>query len=172
MRKLVVAALLVTMTVAGCGDDDGTTDATNATDTTAADAATGDAPVSLSGKVNDEGTKDASGASTLEVEADDFYFKPTFIKTTAGQKLTIALKNEGQAAHTFTSTELDVDEEVAPGGTASIEVTVPSAEAVAFFCRFHQGGGMQGAFFTKEGATAGGGGGATDTTVVPAGNGY
>ena len=159
MRKLVVAALLVTLSLAACGDDDSTTEATDTTtgDTTAA----AQAPVTLSGKVNNEGTKDATGAGELEVEADDFYFKPTFIKATAGQKLTLELKNEGSAAHTFTSTDLGVDKELKPGDTATVEITVPSADASAFFCRFHQGGGMQGAMFTKEGSAPASGSTAT-----------
>jgi plastocyanin len=167
MRKLVVAALMVMLSLAACGSDDNTTDATDTTDTTAGNTAASDAPVTLSGKVNDEGTKDATGAADLEVEADDFYFKPTFVKATAGQKLTVSLKNEGASTHTFTSTALGVDKELKPGETATVEITVPTADATAFFCRFHQGGGMQGAVFTKEGATAGASSAAT--TSAPSG---
>jgi plastocyanin len=169
MRKLVVAALLMTLSLAACGSDDKTTDAT---DTTVGDTATtaAGAPVTLSGKVTDKGTTDASGKDELEVEADDFYFKPTFIKVTAGQKLTLELKNEGATAHTFTSPELGVDKELKPDESATVEITMPSADAVAFYCRFHQGGGMQGAVFTKEGATAGQSG-STATTAAPS-NGY
>ncbi|MEY2479048.1 MAG: hypothetical protein QOG87_4363 [Actinomycetota bacterium] len=167
MRKLLVAALLVMLGLVACGSDDNTTEATNTTAADTADTAASEAPVTLSGKVNDEGTKDATGAADLEVEADDFYFKPTFVKTTAGQKLTVLLKNEGAASHTFTSTALGVDKELKPGETATVEITVPTADATAFFCRFHQGGGMQGAVFTKEGATAGASSAAT--TSAPSG---
>ena len=167
MRKLVIAAVMVTLSLAACGDDDSTTDAT---DTTAADTAAGEAPVALSGKVNDEGTEDASGAPSLDVTVADFSFGPTFIKVTAGQKLTLELKNEGQAPHTFTSTEFGIDQELKAGDTATVEITVPSADATAFFCRFHQGGGMQGAVFTKEGASAGAG--STETTTAPSSVGY
>jgi plastocyanin len=163
MRKLVVAAMLVVLGLAGCGDDESTTDTTA---TTAGDTAASEAPVALSGKVNNEGTADATGTDELEVEADDFYFKPTFVKVTAGQKLTVKLKNEGAAAHTFTSAELGVDQELQAGDTATVEITVPSADSVTFFCRFHQGGGMQGAVFTKESAAPASGG--TQTTTAPA----
>ena len=166
MRKLVVVALLVTVSLAACGDDDSTTEAT---DTTTGGTAASEAPVTLSGKVNDEGTKDAVGTDELEVEADDFYFKPTFVKVTAGQKLTLALKNEGSAAHTFTSTELGVDKELPPGASETIEITVPSADAVAFFCKFHQASGMQGALFTKEGSAPGG---ASTATTAASSSGY
>jgi plastocyanin len=172
MRKLVIAALLLTVSLAACGSDDKPKVATGTTGGDSAQTTAAAAPVSLSGKVTDKGTKDATSASELELEADNFYFNPTFIKVKAGQKLTLQLKNEGSAPHTFTSTELGVDKELKPGDTATIDITVPSADAVAFFCRFHQGGGMQGALFTKEGATAGGGSsGSTATTVAPS-NGY
>lgn len=158
MRKLVVVALLVTLSLAACGDDDSTTEAT---DTTTGDAAATEAPVTLSGKVNDEGTEDATGASSLDVAVADFSFAPTFVKVAAGQKLTIALKNEGKAPHTFTSTELGVDKELQPGASDAVEITVPSADAVTFFCKFHQGGGMQGALFTEKGSSPSGGSTAT-----------
>lgn len=153
MRRLTIVVLVLAVVTAACGSDDG--DEAGSAGTTAATTATGGAPVELSGKVNDEGTEDATGASSVEMEADDFSFKPTFIKVTAGQTLTIELKNEGEANHTFTSAALDIDHEVGPGRTASVEVTLPAAEAVLFVCRFHQGGGMQGAFYTREGATVG-----------------
>ena len=112
-------------------------------------------PVALNGKVNTKGTKDLSGKSTasFELEADDYYFSPTFVKVQPGEKLTITFKNEGDSPHTFTSTALGVDKQLSAGKSAKITVTVPSTgEAFQFHCDFHQSMGMQGAFFTKAGA--------------------
>lgn len=109
------------------------------------------APVSLPGTVSNHGTKDVSAGGTtvtLTIEADDFYFNPTFVKAAAGQKISVQLKNEGKASHTFTSPTLGVDKELAPDEKATVEVTMPASGNAAFFCRFHQGSGMQGAFFT------------------------
>jgi plastocyanin len=114
-------------------------------------------PVKIDGKVNVKGTKDISAKSTakIEIEADDFYFGPTFVKVAPGEKVTVELKNEGSAAHTFTSDSLSVDQQVAPGKSKTFTVTVPSSgTAFAFHCDFHQSMGMQGAFFTKTGGTA------------------
>ena len=183
MRKLVVAAMVLTLGLAACGSDDSNSSTTTAKADT--ENSTAAAPVQLPGKVTDKGTKDATGKSKLEVEADDFYFEPTFIKATPGQKLTLEIKNEGQASHTFTSTELGVDKELKPDETATLDITVPTADAVLFFCRFHQSSGMQGAVFTKEGASvsdagsssgsggaggsgSGGSGGSTATTAKTA----
>jgi plastocyanin len=172
MRKLVIAALLLTVSLAACGNDDSPNVGTGTTAGDSAETTAAGAPVTLSGQVTDKGTKDATSGDELELELDNFYFSPTFIKVTAGQKLTLKLKNEGSAPHTFTSTELSVDKELKPDETATVEITVPSADAVAFFCRFHQGGGMQGALFTKEGASAGGGSSGTTATTAAPSNGY
>jgi plastocyanin len=112
-------------------------------------------PVTLNGKVNAKGTKDLSGKSsaTLTLEADDFYFSPTFVKVKPGEKVTITFKNEGSVPHTFTSTALSMDQQLSPGKSAKFTLTVPSTgDAFQFHCDFHERMGMQGAFYAKAGA--------------------
>src|SRR6478672_2426324 len=114
-------------------------------------------PVKIDGKVNVKGTKDISSkkSASIELEADDYYFNPTFVKVQPGEKVRITFKNEGSAAHTFTSDGLSIDQEVAAGKSVKFTLTVPSdGTAFAFHCDFHQSMGMQGAFFTKAGGTA------------------
>jgi plastocyanin len=114
-------------------------------------------PVNVDGKVNVKGTKDISSksAATIDMEADDYYFEPTFVKVKPGEKVTIELENEGNASHTFTSDSLNIDQQVAPDKKAKFTLTVPSdGTAFEFHCSFHQDMGMQGAFFTKKGGTA------------------
>jgi plastocyanin len=114
------------------------------------------APVQLSGTVNNHGLKDLSGSGaspSLELEQDNFYFNPTFIKATPGAKVKLEVKNEGTVQHTFTITSLGVDQVVDPGKTQDVEITLPSSGATNFFCRFHVGQGMQGAFYFKDGDT-------------------
>jgi plastocyanin len=115
------------------------------------------APVKLGQKVTIKGTKDVSSKSsaTLEVELDDKYFNPTFIKAKAGEKITFELKNKGSLEHTFTSDGLSVDKTLSPGKSTKLTVTVPSSGAVfQFHCQFHQNVGMIGAVYTKAGASA------------------
>ena len=56
------------------------------------------APVKLGQKVTIKGTKDVSSKSsaTLEVELDDKYFNPTFIKAKAGEKITFEAEERRQ----------------------------------------------------------------------------
>lgn len=117
-------------------------------------------PVALSGTVNDHGTRDVG--TNAEMVLDDSFFAPTYAKARPGTSVMLRLKNEGDIVHTFTVTELGVDETVQPGATKETSVTLPSSGAVRFFCRFHEGQGMQGAFFFVHGdRVAPGSGGGT-----------
>lgn len=134
---------MVALLGAACGSgNDGNTSTPAADDQT---------PVSLPGKVNAHGTEDlssAGGSTDVEIEMDDFYFAPTFVKAAPGQVVKVTLKNEGEVNHTFTSAAAGVDEEVAPGTEKTVTVTVPASGNVEWRCRFHGDDGMQGAFFT------------------------
>jgi plastocyanin len=82
---------------------------------------------------------------------DDFYFGPTFVQGRPGSTVTVALENEGTAPHTFTIDAVHVDVEVQPDSKGTATVTLPASGALAFYCRFHRGQGMQGAFFGTAG---------------------
>ncbi len=115
------------------------------------------APVKLGQKVNVKGTKDVSSKSTakLDMELDDKYFAPTFIKAKAGEKITLEMENEGNLPHTFTSDGLAVDQQVDPGKSAKLTFTVPSdGQVFQFHCTFHETAGMVGGVYTKAGASA------------------
>ena len=87
----------------------------------------------------------SKSSAKLAVELDDFYFAPTFIKAKAGEKITLELENEGNVPHTFTSDELGVDEQVDPGKSAKLTITVPSDGAVfQFHCQLPRGPGHAG----------------------------
>ena len=129
MRRRSGFALLVILVLvaASCGGDEGGT-------------------ITLGGETaNDHGTEDVSAESCIEFELDDFYFSPTVLQGEPGQTLALEAFNEGEAAHTFTSEELGVDEQLDPEGEASIEITFPESGQIVFICRFHEGQGMRGA---------------------------
>jgi plastocyanin len=136
MRKILILLGAVAVFLTGCGDD-----------------SSSGTPVTLTGNTTNKGTKDLSG-SEIEIEADDFYFSPTFIKGgTPGATVTVKLKNDGKNPHTFTSTALGVDEQVNVGESKDVTITLPQSGATEFHCRFHQSNGMQGSFFFKDGDT-------------------
>jgi plastocyanin len=142
MRKLIVLLTSALVLIGGFGVTAAAAKATN--------------PVNI-GSVNAKGTKNLSKSSSakLELEQDDFYFNPTFIKVKPGEKVTITVKNEGKTSHTFTSSKLKVDKTLSPDTSTKVTVTIPSrGTAFQFHCTFHQSMGMKGAFFTKKGAKA------------------
>jgi len=149
MRKIIILLGALAVFAVGCGDSGGS-------------SAT---PVKLSGSTTNKGTKDLSGDST-EVEMDDFYFNPTFIKGgTPGSSVKLELKNDGKQAHTFTSAALGVDQTVAAGQSMEVTITLPQSGATEFHCRFHQqSNGMQGALFFKDGDAVSGAGAANSTS--------
>ena len=131
MRRLLVLGVAAALLLGACGGDDSSSSTPK-----------------VSGKVTDKGTQTVSGSS-LKLEADDFYFKPTFVDAKPGTKLSVEIENEGQNEHTFTIDSANVDQEIAPGKSATVQVTVPSSGDLNFYCRFHRGIGMQGAIVAK-----------------------
>ena len=65
-------------------------------------------PVQLQGKVNNKGEKTVKKGK-ISIEADDYYFKPTFDKAKPGSTVAVSLKNEGKTQHTFTIPSLGID---------------------------------------------------------------
>jgi plastocyanin len=129
-------------------------------------------PVTLEGKVANKGEKSVKSGK-ISIEADDFYFKPTFPKAKLGSKVSARLKNEGKTQHTFTIPSLGIDTVLDEGKSATVQLTLPTDGALAFYCRFHGappsgGQGMQGAFFSKKGEALSTGGGAASATATSA----
>jgi plastocyanin len=158
MYGAVAALLLAGGALTACGDDDDTT-----TSSGSAAGSTGAAPVSLPGSVEDHGSGSVESSGDLDLELDDTYFAPTFVDAPAGSTVKVTLENEGKLAHTFTIDGTDVDEQVAAGEEKTVEVTLPATGSLRFYCRFHVGSGMQGAFVVSGDAA-----GATPTTAKPA----
>jgi plastocyanin len=161
MRRIVVLIALTAVVVAGCGSDKKTTAGAGSSSSSSSGSGPGSgAPVSLPGSTNADGGQGDATSGSIEVELEDFYINPTFIKASPGAKVKLSLKNTGGSPHTFTSTALGVDETLQPGASKDVDVTMPASGATEFHCRFHQSGGMQGAFFFKAGDALAGGSGA------------
>ena len=154
MRYSIVSfACVVALT--GCGGDDTTSPSGSGPASSTSSSAPAGPPVALEGKVNDHGTGDVT-SGTLAVELDDSYFAPTYIKGTPGANITLDLTNEGALPHTFTVDSPKVDVTVPAGGTGKAAFKLPASGALAFYCKFHQQGGMQGAIFFNVGDTVAG----------------
>jgi plastocyanin len=137
LRRLpiLVAAVFLLVGAAACGGSGDNDESEEGTTTTIGGV-----------QAESHGTKDVSGETgKVEVEMYDNFFEPTILEGKPGQKVTIELKNEGKAAHTFTVSEQSIDQEVEPADEAEVDITFPESGELTFVCRFHQSSGMVGA---------------------------
>ncbi len=108
-----------------------------------------------------------SGSNSVNVTMTDFKFDPATVNVTAGQKVTVNLKNNGSVAHTWTvmktpitgsytdanaSDVLFSSDQVQPGSTKTVTFTAPStAGDYQVICTVpgHLEAGMQGHLVVK-----------------------
>ena len=100
----------------------------------------------------DHGTKDVRNRSKLELEADDYYFSPTFLRGNPGQTLTLLVENEANTLHNLSIPALGIDKDIPPKGKVQVDVTVPASEVLVFSCKFHGPLGMNGQFLAGDAA--------------------
>jgi len=101
-----------------------------------------------SDQANDHGTKDATGQSTFQIEADNdssgYYFDPTILTGNGGRSITLEIKNAGSVQHNFSITSMNINVTIQPGSTQEVNVTFPQTGIVEYFCSFHHALGMAG----------------------------
>jgi plastocyanin len=99
---------------------------------------------------SDHGTNDVKGQTELHLEADNYYFEPTFLRGTPGQKLKLEIENESGTLHNFSIAEQHIDVDIPRKGKVVVEVTFPSSGVVRFICKFHESRGMNGELLTGD----------------------
>jgi plastocyanin len=167
-RNLAMLALatVVPVMLSACGDDGGSSSEDEGESTST------EAPVALEGTLVNEGEEDIGGNTTVDVDAVDNAFAPTFVKARAGAEVTVTVENTGENEHTFTIDDQDVDLELNSGDTAEATVTLPDDEGLRFYCEIHESQGMQGAFYSQDGQTVIGVSNSPDSEGGSDGGGY
>jgi plastocyanin len=151
--------------LAGCGSSGSKSSSSTSTTSTSGEGG----QKTIAGlTANNHGTKQASSSGKTEVELDDFYFKPTVIEGSPGQKVKLKLKNEGKTEHSFTVDSQKIDQTLSPGDETEVTVTIPKSGVVSFYCKFHKSSGMAGGL-AVTGASLGGSGGGTPTNTTTTG---
>ena len=101
-----------------------------------------------SDQANDHGTQDATGKTTFAIESHNdssgYYFNPTILQGSAGQSITLNIKNDGSVPHNFSITSMNVNITLQPGASQEVKVTFPQTGTVEYFCSFHHALGMAG----------------------------
>jgi plastocyanin len=144
MRKLAVVLVAVALAAVGCANEQ--RQQTQATPDPSP-ASTGGPVTAIGGKINNRGQKNFTKENfSVELEADNFYFEPTFIVAPGGGKAKIELKNEGDIEHNLSIPARKVDEDVEAGQSKNLTVEVGTDSFVPFYCKYHKAEGMQGSF--------------------------
>src|SRR3954462_8550882 len=81
---------------------------------------------------NFHGTKDVTGMSSLEIEADNFYFAPMILNGSAGQKLTVTIKNDTGTEHNFRVYAQRPEKDLDGSKAETINVTLPASGTISF----------------------------------------
>jgi plastocyanin len=127
----IAALLCAAVVVAGCGSDNNKSSSTSSS----GGGGYGSKPAKTSSTTT-------SAKTPSEIEVDDNYFKPTTVSGKPGEKVTVEVKNDGKAEHTFTIDSQKVDKELKAGDKAEVSFTIPKSGSDTFYCRYH--GGMTG----------------------------
>jgi plastocyanin len=162
ISKLVLTMAVLALVGAACSSSSSSTTtgggATTPVETTPASSPSetvgeaGPTPTTLgTEQANFVKQEDASGMSSIEIEADTDnnvnYFSPTIVTGTAGQQLSIELKNASDSVkHNFIVEGQSINEDLDPGQTATVTVTLPASGVLEFHCEYHQSIGMVGQF--------------------------
>ena len=146
----IVAIVLVAGACSGGGDSKATSSPAGSSATAAvspvvsAQAASTSCPANsgLTGNVKDRGAAAATG-STLAIETGDFFFTPTCETGVQPGTITMVVKNTGQALHNVSIAAQNIDMDVAPGETITVQVKLDK-DAVPYLCKYHRTSGMVG----------------------------
>ena len=92
----------------------------------------------------DHGTRDVSALRVVKMEADDYYFGPTFLRGKPGQRVRLHIENESGTLHNVTLAGQQIDRDILPKQTIDVDVTLPASGTLVFSCKFHGPLGMNG----------------------------
>jgi YVTN family beta-propeller protein len=92
----------------------------------------------------DHGTREVGSLRVVKMEADDYYFGPTFLRGKPGQRLRLRIENESGTLHNITIAAQQIDRDILPKKTIEVDVTMPTSGMLVFSCKFHGPLGMNG----------------------------
>jgi YVTN family beta-propeller protein len=97
----------------------------------------------------DHGTRDVGSLKVVKMEADDYYFGPTFLRGKPGQRVRLRIENESGTLHNITIAGQQIDRDILPKKTIEVDVTIPESGTLVFSCKFHGPLGMNGQLATR-----------------------
>jgi plastocyanin len=140
-------------------------------------AACGSSSKSSTSSTNGSGTGSSAASTTsapsggLPIVLMNYKFQPAVIHGTGGHTVTLNLKNNGTVEHNFSVASQHIDQDLEPGKSATVKLTLPKSGTVQFFCSYHKSKGMVGSF-TLGGASPSAPPPTNTSTSGSGGNGY
>ena len=99
---------------------------------------------------SNHGTNDVRTKASWILEADNYYFAPTFLRGTPGQKFTVEVENELSSLHNFSIPDQRLDVNIPPKGKVVVAIVFFIVWGGALFCKFHSARGMNGELLTGD----------------------
>ena len=141
--RIIVTGALVILTSAACGSG------SSSGGPTAKSQSEGGSSGTIAGlKANNHGQQDVTGKSAVTIEADNYYFQPSVLKGTAGQKITLTIDNGSSTEHNFSVGAQNINKDVSSHAKVTATVTFPSSGVLSFYCSYHKSQGMVGGLLT------------------------
>jgi plastocyanin len=94
--------------------------------------------LALVGCAENEQDPDAPVSQEVELEAFDFYFSDEQFTFDLGTNVTFDFVNNGEATHSFTADDLDIDVEAESGENTELTIDLPNEPGIFdFYCKYH-----------------------------------
>jgi hypothetical protein len=88
---------------------------------------------------SNHGTNDVRTKASWILEADNYYFAPTFLRGTPGQKLTVEVENELSSLHNFSIPDQRLEVNIPPKGTVLVAIVFSIVWGGALFLQVSLG---------------------------------
>lgn len=164
-----VAMLTISLAACGSGSSGGAKVSAGSGTSPSASASASSMQDTIAGlTANDHGTKNVAGMSTFTIHADNYYFDPSVLKGTAGQKLTLVIENVSDTQHNFSIDAQHINKDLSGMAKVTTNVTFPNSGVLSFYCSYHKANGMAGGLLTSGDKSAAG---ASTTTSSSSGGG-
>ena len=134
-----VAALVV-------GATDGASNAAQGDTPTASPIASPVASPAASPEARAEGPPTLFITGEVTIEVSDAEFMPSYFESAVGRDVIITVTNTGTRPHNFSIDAFDIDIDLAPGETATVEIENPELGRYTFYSDLPRDDDLQGAF--------------------------
>ena len=108
----------------------------------------------------------------LPLTLTNFKFVPNTIRGEGGHQLKLHLKNTGTVEHNFSIDAQHIDQDLEPGKSATVTITVSGSGTVQFYCSYHKKSHNMVGSITVGGATPAPKATPTNTSTSGGGSGY